>query len=102
MQKLALVTALSIIALVNGANAQSYPTRPIHVIVTSTAGGPLDVFTRLVTNKMEERLRQPFVVEDRGGAGGDLAVSAAMQAPPDGYTILFSIDTTFTVNPSLF
>lgn len=102
MQKLALVTALAIVALVNGANAQSYPTRPIHVIVTSTAGGPLDVFTRLVTNKMEERLRQPFVVEDRGGAGGDLAVSAAMQAPPDGYTILFSIDTTFTVNPSLF
>lgn len=102
MRNLALGTALAIIALANSANAQSYPAKPIHVIVTSTAGGPLDVFTRLVTNKMEERLRQPLVVEDRGGAGGNLAVSAAKQAPPDGYTILFSIDTTFTVNPSLF
>jgi tripartite-type tricarboxylate transporter receptor subunit TctC len=102
MRNLALGTALAIVALANNASAQSYPAKPIHVIVTSTAGGPLDVFTRLVTNKMEERLRQPFVVEDRGGAGGNLAVSAAKQAPPDGYTILFSIDTTFTVNPSLF
>jgi len=60
------------------------------------------VFTRLVTNKMEQELKQPFVVEDRPGAGGHLAVVAALQAPADGYTILFSIDTTFTVNPSLF
>jgi tripartite-type tricarboxylate transporter receptor subunit TctC len=102
MHKLAFVTTLATVALINSSNAQSYPTKPIRVIVTSTAGGPLDVFTRLVTNKMEERLKQPFVVEDRAGAGGNLAVSAAKQAPPDGYTILFSIDTTFTVNPSLF
>ena len=87
---------------VHGANAQSYPTKPIHVFVTSTAGGPLDVFTRLVTSKMEQRLKQPFVVENRGGAGGNLAATATLQAPADGYTILFSIDTTFTVNPSLF
>lgn len=103
---LKLITAVSLTAStltnVDGANAQSYPTKPIHVFVTSTAGGPLDVFTRLVTNKMEQRLKQPFVVENRGGAGGNLAVTATLRAPPDGYTILFSIDTTFTVNPSLF
>ena len=102
MTKLALLSALAAVTLVHGANAQDYPTRPVRVIVTSTAGGPLDVFTRLVTNKMEQQLKQPFVVEDRGGAGGNIAVTAAKQAPADGHTILFSIDTTFTVNPSLF
>jgi tripartite-type tricarboxylate transporter receptor subunit TctC len=105
MQKLALTVVLAIVAssgIADGARAQAYPTKPIHVFVTSTAGGPLDVFTRLVTSKMEERLKQPFVVENKGGAGGNLAVTATLQAPPDGYTILFSIDSTFTVNPSLF
>src|SRR3954454_11902961 len=93
---------LALLASAGAADAQSYPTKPIRVFVTSTAGGPLDVFTRLITNKMEQQLKQPFVVEDRAGAGGHLAVTATMQAPADGYTILFSIDTTFTVNPSLF
>jgi tripartite-type tricarboxylate transporter receptor subunit TctC len=105
MQKFAVVAALAIVAsigMADHARAQAYPSKPIHVFVTSTAGGPLDVFTRLVTSKMEERLKQPFVVENKGGAGGNLAVTATLQAPPDGYTILFSIDTTFTVNPSLF
>jgi tripartite-type tricarboxylate transporter receptor subunit TctC len=96
--------ALAILAAlgIGDAGAQSYPTKPVHVYVTSTAGGPLDVFTRLVTTKMEQRLKQPFVIENRAGAGGHLAVTAALQAPPDGYSIVFSIDTTFTVNPSLF
>jgi tripartite-type tricarboxylate transporter receptor subunit TctC len=96
------VTALALVAQIYPATAQSYPTRSIHVLVTSTAGGPLDVFTRLVTKKMEEELKQPFIVDDRAGAGGNIAVTAAKQAPPDGYTILFSIDTTFTANPTLF
>jgi tripartite-type tricarboxylate transporter receptor subunit TctC len=84
------------------AEAQSYPNKPIRVFVSSTAGGPLDIFTRLVTHKMAERLHQPFVIENRSGAGGNIAAAAAAQAQPDGYTVLFSIDTTFTVNPSLF
>jgi tripartite-type tricarboxylate transporter receptor subunit TctC len=102
MSKTALMTAVMLAALIGAANAESYPNKPVRVIVTSTAGGPLDVFTRLVTRKMEDELKQPFVVEDRAGAGGNLAVLAARQAPADGYTILFSIDTTFTVNQSLF
>ncbi len=84
------------------APAQSYPSKPVRIIATSTAGGPLDLFTRLLASKLEERLKQPFVVESRGGAGGNIAVSAALSAPADGYTILSAIDTTFTVNPSLF
>jgi tripartite-type tricarboxylate transporter receptor subunit TctC len=99
-------TAAALASLVlsgaTAADAQPYPAKPIRVFVTSTAGGPLDVFTRLVTNKMEQQLKQPFVIENRGGAGGNLAIVGALQAPPDGYTIMFSIDTTLTVNPSLF
>ena len=82
--------------------AQTYPEKPVRVIATSTAGGPLDVFTRLVTNKMEQRLKQPMVIESRPGAGGNIAVSSVLNGPADGYTILSSVDTTFTVNPSLF
>jgi len=82
--------------------AQPYPSKPIRIMATSTAGGPLDVFTRLIANKMEERIKQPLVVESRPGAGGNIAASAVLAAPHDGYTILSSIDTTFTVNPSLF
>lgn len=103
--RISLAVAVALAALlgpVTNLCAQEYPNKPIRVLVTSTAGGPLDVFTRLVTNKMSEELHQPFVVEDRAGAGGDLAVMAVKEAPADGYTILFSIDTTFTVNPSLF
>jgi tripartite-type tricarboxylate transporter receptor subunit TctC len=104
MRKLAIAMGLAVAGLVaaHPAQAQDYPSKPVRVLVTSTAGGPLDVFTRLVTNKMEQRLKQPFVVENRFGAGGHLAVTTALQAPADGHTILFSIDTTFTVNPSVF
>ena len=103
MSRCTLVLAIIAAAGIDDAAAQpSYPAKPVHVYVTSTAGGPLDVFTRLVTAKMEQRLRQPFVVENRAGAGGHLAVTAALQAPPDGYAVVFSIDTTFTVNPSVF
>lgn len=104
MTKWAAVAALATLATVAspGANAQGYPNRPVKVLVTSTAGGPLDVFTRLVVAKMEQKLKQPFVVEDKPGAGGNIAITTALQAPADGYTIVFSIDTTFTVNPVLF
>jgi len=102
MQKLSWMTALALAAMFGGANAQGYPNKPVRAIVTSTAGGPLDLFTRMVTKKMEEQLKQPFVVEDRAGANGNLAVVAAKQSPADGYTILFSVSTTFTVNQSLF
>jgi tripartite-type tricarboxylate transporter receptor subunit TctC len=104
MTKWAAAAALAVLATVasHDANAQGYPNKPVKVLVTSTAGGPLDVFTRLVVAKMEQKLKQPFVVEDKPGAGGNIAITTALQAPADGYTIVFSIDTTFTVNPSLF
>ncbi len=93
---------LFLLVVAQGAAAQTYPSKPIRVYATSTAGGPLDVFMRLLANKMEEALKQPIVVESRPGAGGNLAASAVLAAPADGYSVLASIDTTFSVNPALF
>ena len=79
----------------------SYPNRPVKVIV-STVPGPLDVFARIVTEKIGAALKQPFVIENKAGAGGNIAAEIVAKAPPDGYTLLFAIDTTFTVNPTLY
>ena len=81
--------------------AQAYPSKPVRVIV-STVPGPLDTFARLVLDKMSASMKQPMVVENRAGAGGNIAAELVAKQPADGYTLLFSIDTTFTVNPSVY
>ena len=83
------------------AAAQQYPLKAVRVIV-STVPGPLDAFTRILFEKVAAELKQPFVIENRPGAGGNLAAELIAKAPPDGYTLLSAIDTTFTVNPSLY
>jgi tripartite-type tricarboxylate transporter receptor subunit TctC len=70
------------------ARAQAYPTRPVRIIVGFPAGGVLDLFARLIGQWLSERLGQPFIVENRAGAGGNLAAEAVVKAPPDGYTLL--------------
>ncbi|NBS59978.1 MAG: tripartite tricarboxylate transporter substrate binding protein [Betaproteobacteria bacterium] len=101
--KLRVLTALAagLLTLPNLANAQSYPNKPIRVIV-STVPGPLDAFARILCDKISASLKQPLVVENRAGAGGNIAAELVMKTPADGYTLLFSIDTTFTVNPSVY
>ena len=81
--------------------AQAYPAKPVRVIV-STVPGPLDTFARMVLDKMASAMKQPFVVENRAGAGGNIAAELVAKLPADGYGLLFSIDTTFTVNPSVY
>ena len=71
-----------------GAWAQAYPTRPVRVIVPIAPGGASDIVARLIGQWLSERLGQQFVVENRAGAGGNLAVEATIKAPPDGYTLL--------------
>jgi tripartite-type tricarboxylate transporter receptor subunit TctC len=83
------------------ASAQGYPDKPVRVIVT-TVPGPLDAFARVVMQQVEKRLKQPFVVDNRPGAGGNLGADLVAKAPADGYTLLFALDTTFTVNPWLY
>jgi tripartite-type tricarboxylate transporter receptor subunit TctC len=75
-------------ALSRIASAQAYPSRPVHVIVAAPAGGGNDTIARLVSQWLSERLGQPFVVENRPGAGGNIGTEAVVRAPSDGYTLI--------------
>lgn len=94
MRALRLLTAvpglLALYLLVQpSAGAETYPSRPVHFIVGFTAGGPTDIVARIVSEWLSDHLGQQFVVENRAGSGGMIAANAVVNAPPDGYTILF-------------
>lgn len=93
-----LAALLSMTAL---ASAQSYPNRPIKWIVSFPAGGSTDVVARAMVPSLEKRLGQPVVIENRGGAGGNIGTDAVAKSEPDGYTIGFSAAGALTVNPTL-
>jgi tripartite-type tricarboxylate transporter receptor subunit TctC len=80
--------------------AQDYPTRPVRIIVPFGAGGPADVTARLIGNILQDNFGQPFVVEDRPGAGGVIGTVEAAKSSPDGYTLLM-MSNTQTANESL-
>jgi tripartite-type tricarboxylate transporter receptor subunit TctC len=84
------------------ASAQDYPTRPVKVVVPFPAGGGTDGLTRFVAKGMEQRLGQPFVVENRAGAGTTLAATAVSRSDPDGYTIMVGTASTFAAAPGLY
>lgn len=98
-KKLSIAMAVALTAGAVAAN--DYPTKPVRVVVT-TVPGPLDAFARAVLQEMQTRLKQPFVVDNRPGAGGNVGSDMVAKAPADGYTLLFALDTTFTVNPALY
>jgi tripartite-type tricarboxylate transporter receptor subunit TctC len=80
--------------------AQDYPTRPVKIIVPFDAGGPADVYARFLAQRLQETMGQPFVVDDRPGAGSLIGTDAAAKSAPDGYTLLV-MSNTQTVNESL-
>jgi len=81
--------------------AQAYPTRPVRIIVGQAAGSGSDIAARLLGQRLSERLGQPFVVENRPGAAGNLATEAVVRAPPDGYTLLLS-NVANAINATLY
>jgi tripartite-type tricarboxylate transporter receptor subunit TctC len=96
---LALVVALGHGGL---AQAQDYPKRPVKIVVPFPAGGGTDALTRFAARGLEQRLGQPFIVENRGGAGTTLGATAVARSEPDGYTIMVGTASTFAAAPGLY
>ena len=88
-------------ALSGLAKAQSYPARPVRVIVPYSPGGPTDVCARLIAQKLSDRLGKQFYVEDITGAGGNIGTGQAARTAPDGYTILITVNS-YVINPTLY
>jgi tripartite-type tricarboxylate transporter receptor subunit TctC len=83
-------------------SAQDFPTRPVTIIVPSTAGGGTDIIARIIGDALSKQLGQAFVIENRPGAGSLVGTVAAANAAPDGYTLLAGLNANMAVNPSLF
>src|SRR5262245_64098947 len=81
--------------------AQAYPTRPVRIVVGWGSGSAADILARLIGQRLSERLGQPFVIENRGGAGGNLGTEAVVRAPSDGYTLLLC-GSPDTINATLY
>ena len=94
--------ALTVLVLLGPASAQDYPSRPITLIVSTTAGASPDLIARLFAQQLSQSLKQTVVVENKGGANGQIAVAAAAGAAPDGYTLLATTSATLSVNPTLY
>jgi tripartite-type tricarboxylate transporter receptor subunit TctC len=82
--------------------AADYPSRPVTVVVAFTPGGPSDVLARIVGRKLEQSLGRPFVIDNRPGAGGNIAAEAVAHANPDGYTLLMGNNSILATNASLY
>src|SRR5262245_52067628 len=95
----AAATALPVVSRI--ARAQGYPTRPVHWIVSFTAGGPNDTVARIIGQFLSERLGQQFVIENKVGAGGNIGMAAVLGSPPDGYTVGFAAPNN-AINTSLY
>jgi tripartite-type tricarboxylate transporter receptor subunit TctC len=101
MNTLRTLAALAVLAA-GAAAAQQYPARPVKIIVAFTAGGTSDIMARTVAQRLSERFGQPFVVENRPGAGGNLGTEVVVRAPPDGYTLIINSVGPMAVNPTLY
>ena len=104
---LPLIAAVAALFAASPANAQQtsaadYPNKPVKVVVTVPPGGGVDTVTRFVTERLRQKLGQPFVIENKGGAGGNIAAESVFQAEPDGYTLMASQPAPITTNVVLY
>ena len=79
-----------------------WPSRPVKLVVASSAGGGTDTFARFIGQALTENLKQPFLVDNRPGAGGNIGVEAVVKSAPDGYTFLVSANAQIAINPALY
>jgi tripartite-type tricarboxylate transporter receptor subunit TctC len=97
------ISALLLCALLaTPAGAQQYPTRPVRILIPFTVGSAADIIARAMEPQMRERLGQPLVIDNRGGAGGNIAAELAAKAAPDGYTVMMATVGTHAINYSLY
>lgn len=101
-RRTALFFGLAACALAMPAWSQNYPSKPIKFVSNFPAGGPADFLARSVGEFITTQTKQPVVVENKPGAGGNIGADFVAKSPADGYTVLFGIDTTFTVNPYIY
>ena len=100
MRTLIAIFAAIAMLLAGAAGAQGYPDRTVRIIVPFSAGGGADIIARLMAQKLSERFGQPFIVENRTGANGNIGAQAVAQSKPDGYTMMVGT-SALTINPSL-
>ena len=93
--------AAALPALAHIARAETYPSRPVRIVVGLAPGGANDIVARLMGQWLSERLGQPFIIENRPGAGTNIATEMVVRAPPDGYTLLF-VSATSAINATLY
>ena len=99
------VSGLALVALAAfgmPAQGQTYPTRPVTMVVPFPAGGSTDWLSRVLGQKLEQRLKQPFIIENRSGGSTLIAASAVAKSEPDGHTLLMTTSTTMAINVSVF
>ncbi|OYV02302.1 MAG: LacI family transcriptional regulator, partial [Burkholderiales bacterium PBB5] len=91
-----------VLAAVAPLQAQTYPSKPVTLVVPFVPGGTTDILARIVAEGLGKRLGQTVIVDNRGGAGGNIGAAAVAQAKPDGYTLLMGYNGTNAINPSLY
>jgi tripartite-type tricarboxylate transporter receptor subunit TctC len=97
-----LLLGLSVAPLGHSAFAQAYPERQVTFLVPYAPGGGTDVYSRMLADELRDKLKQPFVIENKAGAATQIAASAVVNAPPDGYTLMMGSSTTLAMNPALY
>ncbi len=92
----------SLLALPTLSHAQAYPNKPITLVIPFVPGGTTDILGRILADGLGKKLGQPVIVDNRGGAGGNIGAAVVAQAKPDGYTLLMGYNGTNAINPSLY
>ena len=100
--QLALTAAFGLCFAVSSAHAQTFPTKPVRILVPQTPGGASDALARIVGQKLSEKWGQPVVIENRAGAGGNIGMDAVAKSPGDGYTLLMSYVGSHAINVSIY